>query len=133
MKDILITPQRVVDIAYSNCDYTPPSMISECDIVTAQRKYLAPVVGEQLIAALLRGDYLGLMEEYVAQPLALYVRELANLPSAPRSSEGMSRARSMMRRLSDHLEDNKAAYPEYVASCNILKRCKIDGNFVQIR
>ncbi len=133
MIDTLITPQRVIDLAYSNADYTPSSMIAEADILTAERKYLIPVIGETLFDSLLRGDYLELMEDYVEPALALYVRELANLPSAPRSPEGMRRARSLIRRLSDHLDDNCATYAEYVASDNILKRCKIDGTHIQIR
>ncbi|MFI3304887.1 MAG: hypothetical protein R3Y68_00055 [Rikenellaceae bacterium] len=133
MIDTLITPQRVVELAYSNANYTPSSMIAETDIVTAERKYLIPVIGERLFAALRNGAYLDLMEDYVAPALALYVREQANLPSAPRSAEGMSRARSFIRRLSDHLDDNCATYAEYVASDNILKRCRINGTHIQIR
>ncbi|MFI3304172.1 MAG: hypothetical protein SNF68_06000 [Rikenellaceae bacterium] len=133
MTNILISPQRVLELAYANAEYTPVSMITNADILTAERRYLIPVIGEQLYIALADGEYPVLMDEFVAPALAQYVREVANLPSAPRTREGMCRARMLMLRLSDELDKNSVTYSEYVASENILKRCRINGTHIQVR
>ncbi len=132
MKRTIITPQQVVDLAYKMAGYTNEMMISPDEIAVAERRYLIPVVGEALYESLLKGEYLELVEGYVAPALALYVREWVSIPSAPRSAEGMRQAREMMRRLSNYLDEMQSSYPEYKSEENALKRCRIDGGFVQI-
>ncbi len=130
--DTIITAAEVVEAAYSNATYIPEEMITSADITTAERRYLLPVVGQELYEALLDERYEDLRDDYVAIVVALYTREVANLASAPRSHEGLQRSREMLRRLSDHLDDNEDSYPEYDSSANILKRCMLDGGFVQV-
>lgn len=134
MIQTLITPAEVYDIAYSSvAQYTPVEVITEVDILTAEQRYLVPVIGERLYAAISSGEYTSLVSDYIAPTLSLYVREVVNAPSAPASKDGMRRARAMMIYLSDYLDDNQDSYPEYVESENILKRCRIYGADIQIR
>ncbi len=133
MNEILINEASVINLAYSNAEYTPETMVTAADIYVAERSYLAPVVGEAMMEALRGGAYESLLNNYIALPLALYTREVANLPTAPRSVEGRRRARAAMVRLSDYLDENSGDYPEYDPANNVLKRCKINGTHIQIR
>ncbi len=130
----LITPEEVYGLAYANVsEYTPVEVITENDITVAERRYLIPVVGDELYASLLAGSYSSLLDDYVAPALALFVREVIDAPSAPASKAGLRRARTMLKRLSDHLDDNSSSYAEYDEDTNILKRCRIHGGDIQIR
>lgn len=134
MTTTVITPSEVYELAFSAVyEYTPVEVITEADIVLAEQKFLIPIIGGDLHAAILDEQYSTLVSDYIATALALCVREMVNAPSAPASKDGMRRARAMMRRLSDHLDDNQSSYPEYVESENILKRCRIHGHDIQIR
>ncbi len=132
MKNRLLTPERVQDIAYSNEEYTPPGVVNITDIAAVEQRYLIPVIGEELYAALAGGDYVELLEEYVAPAVALYVREIVDTPSSPSSKRGLQSARVMMLRLSYHLEENTDSYPEYRSADNILTKCRINGVHIQI-
>lgn len=125
-------PKRVLELAYDGVDFTPDIDITINDIVTATNRYIIPVIGKALYEQLLEGNYPVLMNDYVAPALALYVREVVDAPTAPRSAAGLQRARSMLMRVSDFLDEDSASYPEYEASRNILKRCRINGSNIQI-
>lgn len=128
----LIDPARVLDLAYSAAEYTPLTAVSLIDIATVERDLLIPVVGEPLYEAIAEGEYPMLLSDYVSPAIALHVRERVNAPTAPSSAVGLRRARSMMLRLSDFLDENRYDYPEYSPMSNILKRCRINGGHVQI-
>lgn len=128
----LMEPKRVLELAYDGVDFTPDIDITINDIVTATNRYIIPVIGKALYEQLLEGNYPVLMNDYVAPALALYVREVVDAPTAPRSAAGLQRARSMLMRVSDFLDEDSASYPEYEASRNILKRCRINGSNIQI-
>lgn len=128
----IIQPDRVLALAYSDAPYTPLQMITPAAIIAAQQKYIQPVVGKEMIEALLEDRYIPLFEDFVAPALALYVRFVVDGPGAPNHKSILQRAREMNRRLSDHLEENKSKYPEYETVNNILKRCTLGGGFVQI-
>ncbi len=128
----LIEQERVMALAYADAPYTPQQMITPAAIVSAEQKYLAPVVGKAMIAALSEERYIQLYEDYVAPALALYVRYVVDGLGAPTAKGILQRARQMMRRLSDHLEENHSQYPEYESSENILKRCSLNGGFVAL-
>ncbi len=129
----LIEAQRVIAIAYAGSGYIPEEMITHSDIVTAQQRYLIPVVGEELVDALMMGEYTDLYDDYVEPALAHFVKVVVDAPSSPATKRALMVARSMMRRLSDYLEDNASQYPEYSSSNNILKRVQLNGGFVQHR
>lgn len=129
----LIDSERVMALAYADAPYTPQQMITPAAIISAEQKYLAPVVGGAMIGALAEEKYIKLYEDYVAPALALYVRYVVDGQGAPTAKSILQRGRQMMRRLSDHLEENHSQYPEYEPSENILIRCSLDGGIVTLR
>ncbi|MFR9650741.1 MAG: hypothetical protein SNG35_01800 [Rikenellaceae bacterium] len=129
----LIEPQRVIAIAYAGSGYIPQELITQSDIITAQQRYLIPVVGEGLFNALMMGEYTALYDDYVEPALAHFVKIIVDAPASPATKRSLTIARTMMRRLSDYLDDNARSYPEYSGSENILKRVRLDGGFVQKR
>ena len=148
---ILITAERAYSLAFSSEEPYSPSAITEADIATAESRYLLPIVGEELYAALTR--YASLKTEYVEPMLAAWVRYIVEPHLATRCcpcySEGRiteavndhtervmralrERAVAHTRRLSDHLNSHSADYVEYNPQTNPLNRCFIYGNIVQV-
>ena len=128
----LIEAQRVIAIAYAGSGYIPQEIITQSDIITAQQRYLRPVVGEKLIEALMQGDYTSLYDNYVEPALAHYVKVVVDAPCSPATNRSLMVARTLMRRLSDHLEESQNQYPEYRSSDNILKKVNLDGGIAQV-
>ena len=148
---ILITAERAYSLAFSSEEPYSPSVITEADIATAESRYLLPIVGEELYAALSR--YASLKTEYVEPMLAAWVRYIVEPHLATRCcscyAEGRiteavndhtervmralrEKARALTRRLSDHLNAHSADYAEYNPQTNPLNRCFIHGNIVQV-
>lgn len=153
----IISPAEAVSLGWGTGEYVSPEAVSESDIAAASRRYIEPVIGSKLAAALCEGRYEELRAEYVAPALAMYVR-VSMQPSMdirsgqagsvvqsgqyadPASAEARraalhslrSRAGSLLRRLSDRLDAAGASFPEYVPEQNILKRCCADGGIVQV-
>ena len=148
---ILITAERAYSLAFSSEEPYSPSAITEADIATAESRYLLPIVGEELYAALSR--YASLKTEYVEPMLAAWVRYIVEPHLATRCcpcyAEGRiteavndhtervmralkERAVALTRRLSDHLNSHSADYVEYNPQTNPLNRCFIYGNIVQV-
>lgn len=152
----LITPAVVIERAFRDGEYIAPETIDESSIVAAQESYIRPMTGDALYEKLLEGLHAGFVDEYLAAPLALYVRCLM-APQLdirhgqagtlqPRSDtftaasgEAMRRshrtllknARRLLRRASDYLDRHAGEFPDYDPMSNILNRCSIDGEFVQ--
>lgn len=154
----LVTPAAVVELAFTDGEIFTDAAIPESAIAAAQERYVRPVVGDALYERLLEGGHADFTQEYLAAPLALYVRCLLApqsdirhgpygtvqprsdtfaAPSAEtlrRSRDALlQRARQLMRSASDHLESHAEEYPAYDPQSNILNRCSIDGKLVQIR
>ncbi|WP_417014292.1 hypothetical protein [Alistipes sp.] len=154
----LITPAAVVEHAFGDGEYIAPEAVPEAAIVAAQESYVRPVTGDALFARLLAGDHADFTREYLAAPLALYVRHLlapqfdlrhgpcgtvqprsdsftpASDTALRRSRRALLRsARRLLRRASDHLDSHRAQFPLYDPRADALKRCSTDGGFVQIR
>ena len=155
----LITPERVVELAFSEGEFLPRERISEPQILVAEERYLLPIVGQTLYEALGGGEYSEFCKEYV-EPLLAYAVKSLLLPElrvwvgacgvAEPSGEGWESAseesfstllagvkshlKSLRRRLSRALEREHEAgrLPLYEPKANILNRCRIDGGFVQI-
>jgi hypothetical protein len=152
----LITPARVAQIAFRAPDHIATEAISEAAIVAAQQRFVRPTVGDALYEALCRGHHPALVAEYLAPPLALYVKA-AMLPllavqagmagvvelqskSLTRAGDDkirvavrrlMAEADVLLRRALDHIEAMGAeTYPEYDPSLNILNSCAIAGGMV---
>lgn len=158
MMKTLINPAQVVALAFADGEYVPPEVIGEADIAAAEQRHLIPVIGRALYEKLLAGAGAAFVAEYLAAPVALFIR-LGIQPRldirtgacgtvAPRSSayqgaptqalRALQRslrreARTLLRRASEHLETHADEFPEYDPDADILKHCSIDGNLVQAR
>lgn len=154
----LITPSQAHRLSFGEGEYLPPGSIAEADIAAAEARYIVPVIGSALYARLLAGDYPELVSDHLAAPLALFTRaaiqprlDIRTQPGGaaapytdygrPADAEARRRqrrslvveARSLLRRAARHLSDNRERYPEYDPEEDILNRCSLDGNLVQIR
>lgn len=156
MKQTLITPEKVVALAFCDGECIGADSISAIDIAVAEERHVVAVVGAEMYEAMLAGQYAEFCEEYVAPVVALRVR-LLMLPSmvarsgrfgvsVPASSTLKSpsdcqlerlerslreKAHTMQRRMSRYLNENSEKFPEYDPSANVLNRCSNDGNIVQ--
>lgn len=154
----LITPIRVLRLAFGEGEYLPPGTISEADVAAAEARYIVPVIGPSLHAKLLEEGDPDFVAEYLAAPLALFTRAMiqprldirtqtggaaAPVTDYARPADGeaclrqrralLVEARTLLRRAARHLTANRAAYPEYDPDEDILNHCSLDGNLVQIR
>ena len=157
MKKTLTEASAVIELAFAEAEYMPASAVSPAEIAVAEERYIVPVTGRPLYEKMLEGAYTELRDEYVA-PAAAYFTRLGMQPSTdvrtgrfgsavPRSAYSqpadrlllldlrrslLGKARTLQRRLSDHLEQYAVDYPEYSSENNILNRCSTDGGIVQI-
>lgn len=153
----LISSQRVVELAFVDGEWCDPACIAPALVTTAVERYLRPVAGAELLAALAAGRYPELLDAYVAPALAWFVRlsllPLAAVHTAPfgvvqprtdrfvaatgRQTAAARRivrttARTLLRGLSRHLRIHAADYPEYDPSADVLTRCSIHGDLVAV-
>ncbi len=131
MENQLITAAQVIYYAFQGCDYTPTELVTSAAITSAQQRYLLPILGEELIEALLSGEYQDLLEDHVEPVMALYTRvEMTPVEDQYRKVI-VRQARMLARRMSDHLEDNAAQYPEYKSECNVLRKIRLYGATIE--
>lgn len=71
---ILITPAEVAVKAFGGEENISVELITETAILAAQKRYILPVLGKPLWAALERGEYSELLSDWVKPALALYVK-----------------------------------------------------------
>lgn len=154
MMELVITPEKVSELAFRAPDFVPADNIPAATILAAQQKFIRPVFGA-LYQRMLSGAVAEFVDEYVAPPLALYVKMLM-LPSlavqsgaagvvevtgknlAKVSDERLRAAikrlrgdaSALMRRAIEHVEDNPKLFPDYDPSENILNRVSIDGGII---
>lgn len=157
MAQKIITAAEVLSAAFTDGSYISPEVIADADIVAAIERWIVPVTGRELLAAVERGAYADFATDYLKPCVAAYVRlliqpRLAAVTgqlgvAAPASSHHKSadeamrrelylslkkRAGALRRRLSDFLNESKHQMGEYDESKNVLNRCSCDGGFVQI-
>ena len=153
----IIDRDVVISLAFGEADHLSREAVSETDILVVQDRYLRPILGQKMMAALLKGQYTDLVDDYVAPAIAfaarMVVQPAINLRLgdsglfAPKADslqrpenaavEALQRsirirARQLLKRLSDYVEQNAAKFKEYESSENVFNRCTIDGGFVQI-
>jgi hypothetical protein len=152
----LISPGQVSELAFRAPDFITADAVPTATILAAQHKFIRPVLGG-LYGALCRGEYPEFLAEYIATPLALYVK-LLMLPSLAvqagvagvveieaenlvRASEARLRgamhslrsdATTLMHRAVEHIEADPVSYPEYDPRRNVLNRVSMDGGVVLI-
>ena len=152
----ILTPSEVIALAFGDGEYVAAEAISPLDIDAATERWVRPVVGEGLLQAIGKGKYSELSEGYLKPAIALYTRYIVQPRlNAATSQLGLTvptgshrkaadekareelmqallkRARTALKRLSRQLEQQAAEIPEYRSAENILRRCSIDGGFVQ--
>ena len=153
----LITPQQVIETAFSAIDDLSPDSITPSDIIAATTRYIEAIVGKDMLYNIAEGDYPQLYHEYIVPALSWAVRYMVqpslNIRTAdaglysPRSSSATEpsaqatqalmrsiklRLQTLMRRLSDHLNANSEEYEQYDPKNNALNRCAIYGGYIQI-
>ena len=73
---MMITPAEVVALAFGCGGESLSGEISQATIVAAERKYLVPVFGAEMVESMRSGSYGELVAECVRPALALYVKRL---------------------------------------------------------
>ncbi len=154
----LITPLQVVRAAFGATEQVAVECIAEADIAAAERRYIRPVVGAAMHEAMLEGQYAEFVRDYAATALAVYVRyfvqprlDIKTLSAgsvAPKTAVSqpaadvarreqrkalLREARELMLRASEYLNNHAASFSEYDPDNNPLNRCRIHGEFVEIR
>ena len=153
----IISTSQVIELAFTDGGYIPPEVVSEADIRAATERWVKPVVGRELLQRVAEGSYVQLKNDYIAPVIALYTRLLVQPKlnvmssfggltsahsSSRKASDSSSRkelqgavkrdAQSLLRALSDYLNENEERFAEYKKGENVLNRCCTDGGFVQI-
>ncbi len=160
MMQPLISSEEVLSLAFSRQEYLPYDLPSPQQILSAQERYIRPVVGEALYKALGEGAYPELLANFVAPVIAYGVRSLLlgqlrlkiatgglMEPSGEGwkaiSAESLRAAQQALRSQFEPLRsrlDRELKYlseqgllPEYEPTLNVRERCRIYGGFVQNR
>ena len=146
----LITPDRVVELAFGGEERAHRELVTECDIAEAEQRYVRPILGDELFDALLSGEYEHLLKEYVEPTIAAWCRYVvepllvhrcekcgdvsvahnARLDTTMRHLA--RRAQTLTRCLSRHLNNHSSEYEEYNSKLNPQNRCFIYGSIVQV-
>lgn len=154
MENTLITPSEVIAAAFRPSDFVREQSVSASDILAAEQKFIAPVLGG-LLDALHQGLYPTLLSGYITAPLALYVKAQVLPRLWMQSSEAgvvqiksdtmtsasevqmrglvrcaIRQADTLMRRAVRHIESSPEQYPEYDAEKNVSNRCSILGGII---
>ncbi len=149
-----MTPSEVAALAFGGENNVRMEFVTEAAIVTAQHRFLRPLLGT-LYGALEGGRYPQLLDGYVKAALAQWVKFLI-LPALSAqtgvmgvvqyegpgfSGAGDKALNRLLRRtrsdayaltdsLVEHIESSPAAYPEYDPSENIRNTVSIAGGIV---
>ncbi len=128
----IIEPEEVRLLAFSDVASAPRDMMCGANIEYAINRFVEPVTGEALLCAVSRGEYDELKIRYLQPAVAFYVRYISGYDSQANALKIITRARHYLKEMSRHLNTNSDSYKEYDGSENILNRCKIHGDLVQI-
>lgn len=152
--ELMITRQEVMELAFADSPSMNVSRISEAAVLTAQRKFIAPVLGG-LYKRAVAGETPQLTDSYIKPALALYVKllllpTLANsigmlgivhhkggtfVPADGDSLVALKKrvradADTLLRRAVEYIEANSREFPEYNATQNPLNRVSISAGVV---
>ena len=73
MQNLLISPEEVIELAFSPHDQIDPAILTDTRIEAAQLKFLAPAFGT-LYTALCEGSYADFCREYIKPAAAYFVK-----------------------------------------------------------
>lgn len=152
---ILVNAAEVAALAFGGDEEAMCGVVDDVVIAAAQDKYLRPVLGDALLAAVGDGKYSGLLGTYLQPAIAWWVRFLALpaihtqvgaagvvsyggngfMPADDKSLRRLLRltrgkAETLTRLLMRHVESMPEEYPEYEPENNILNRASIAGGIV---
>lgn len=149
---LLITPAEIAEMAFGGVENVASGALGEGTIASAQNRYVKPVLGAGLYAALEQGRYPELLDEWIKPALAQFVK-FTVLPSlsaqigtlgvvmyegvgfTPADKEAVklllrrvrTDAESLLAAAVDHIESVPAKYPEYVENENVKNRVSMIG------
>jgi hypothetical protein len=150
--NLMITPQEVVDLAFSREELVHRDVVTLLDIAEAESRYIRPILGQELAEAIALGGYEELRKEYVLPALAAWCRyileplltsrcrELHHDEASSAENEHLRgilrslrrKASTLSRRLSDYLNTHGDDYVEYNPKTNPLNHCSIYGDIIQV-
>lgn len=151
----LISSEEVAQLAFAPLDFVTASDVNPLTINVAQERYIVPVLGAEMVEAMLSGDYSELVEELVNPALALYTRVLMLPALALRTGAAgvvkgtsqyldaatenelrvlrrsiIAQASTLLRKAVKQIESAPEQYPQYDPRNNIWHRCRVDGGVV---
>lgn len=143
----LITASEAIALAFADSGFLPTESISPSDIAAAEARFLLPITGRRLWDRLLEGDYLSLRADYAAPAAAQAVRLTVQPALDIRAGQGgtvtpygtmhhpaaheqlraarravRARLNTLLKLLSEHLNEAASDYPEYDPDENVLNR-----------
>lgn len=156
MDNVIITPAEVIRLAFADGGYVAPEAIGEGDITAAVSRWVEPVAGAAVCAAVASGRYPDLKPHLataaaactrlevqprlnvrtgqagLTEPAGIFAAAAAESARIELMRSLKVQAHAMLLRLTEYLDENAASIPEYDPRANVLKRCRTDGGFVQI-
>ncbi|MFI3301885.1 MAG: hypothetical protein SNH35_06650 [Rikenellaceae bacterium] len=129
---MVIEPEEVKLLAFTDVVSVPDEFVGGENIRYALSRFVQPVVGERMLCAVSDGNYEDLKTKYLQPAIAFYVRHISGIDSDEESKRVITRARHYLKEMSRHLNTHSDSYREYDGAENILNRCKIHGDLVQI-
>ena len=154
MENLLVTPDEVVELAFSPHDQIDPAIITDTRIETAQLKFLAPAFGE-FYNALLDGLYDEFCREFIKPVAAYFVKyhiflhlsvrigndgiiRLNPIEAAPASTSEIGRLRRESRETAylllgkafAYLQEHAGDFPELKPEAVKQRRPRVNGGIV---
>lgn len=156
MQNLLITPDEVIELAFSPHDRIDPAIITDTRIETAQLKFVEPVLGK-LYPALIDGAYGEFCREFIKPATAYFVKyhiflhlsvrigndgiiRLRPADSTPADASEIARLRResretaclLLQKAIGHLIENAEMFPEFAAESGERPRAKINHGGIVI-
>lgn len=154
MDNTIVTPQQVVEMAFGGVNNMRPEEVSQHTILAAERTFVVPVVGAQLLEELHQGQHAELLDAMQCAT-ALYTKRLM-LPSlaakvgvagvvryssesySPADSHTLKRllwrtkadADALLDKVVEIIEAAPEEYPSYSPAKNVRNRVRLAGGVV---
>lgn len=127
---LLMLPSEVVSLAWAEGEYVDLRLIASGVMWDVQRRYITPIVGEELLVAMLNGVYSDIVDVLVKPAMAMMTRVKLELPAFMASDQERARAKAYLRELTEYLNDHENEIVEYNAAMNIQNHVEMVGGFI---
>lgn len=127
---LLMLPSEVIALAWAEGEYVDVRLLSSAVMWDVQRRYIVPIIGDALLDALLLGSYREVCDSFVKPAMAMMVRVNLELPAHIATKRERSRARGLLRGLTDYLNLHAEQIAEYDPCHNVQNRVELAGGFV---